>query len=63
MILDKRINGVRGKLEHDLMLRNHVDMYNICLDVKKLIVEHALDQRIVILDQVGIRLLGQHDRA
>lgn len=46
MILDQRVNRVLGELEGDLVLRNHVDVYDVGLDVDDLVVEHGLHQRI-----------------
>jgi len=49
VVLDKRFDGFWCKLECNLMLRNHVDVYYVCLDVDKLVVEQRFDQRVGIL--------------
>ena len=63
MVLDQSVNGLGCKLECNLVLRHHVNVHDVGLDVNELVVEHCFDQRIGVLAQLGVGSLGQHDGA
>ena len=63
MVLYQRLDRFRCKLEGDFILRDHVDMNNVSLDVYDLVVEKSFDQWVLILSELRIRSLRQHDRA
>lgn len=58
VILHQCLNRLRCQLEGNLVLRDHVNMDHIRLDVKKLIIKEGLDEGIGILPQFGVWRLG-----
>lgn len=42
MIVGEGLDGLRRQLESDLVLRHHVDMHDVSLDVNQLVVEESL---------------------
>lgn len=63
MILHQRINRFWGKFEGDLILRNHVDMYDVSFDVYNLVVEERLYQRVLVFAQLGFWGFRKHQGA
>lgn len=61
VILDQGFYRVWCKLECDLVPEYHVDMDDICFDVKELIVEQCFNQRVLILAQFRVRRFCNHD--
>lgn len=57
MIFDQSVDALLCKFEDNFMLRNHVDVNNICFDVSELIVEHAFDKDVIILNKLRVGLL------
>lgn len=43
------------------MLRDHVNVYNVSLNVQELVIEDGLDKRIRVFAQIGIGGLGNHE--
>ena len=63
VVLGKRLDGLGGELECNLMLRHHVDVHDVGLDVDDLVVEDGLDERVGVLAQFRIGSFGDHDGA
>jgi len=61
--LDQVFDGVVRKLESNLIRKNHVNMYNISLNVKKLESEEGVYQRMVMLLDLAIRCPFDQQRA
>ena len=58
MVLNKRLDCLRRQLETDFVVRDHIDMYHISLDVDELIVEQGFDQWIRVLSEFRFGSLG-----
>lgn len=53
MKVDEVFNGLWGELKGDFIRQDQVDMHDICLDVKELISEERVYNRILILLNLG----------
>lgn len=61
VILDQGFYRIWRELECDLIPEYHVDMDDICFDVKELIVEQGFNQRVLILAQFRVRSFCDHE--
>lgn len=63
VVVDQSLDRFRCQLEGDLVLRDHVDVDDIGLDVDQLKVEDAFYQRVVVLAQFRFWCSREHERA
>lgn len=52
------LDGFGGQLEGDFILRDHVDVDDVCFDREDLVVEQSFDQRVVVLSELRLGRLG-----
>ena len=52
VVFDQRCDSLRSELEGDLMLGDHIDVYNVCFNVDHLVVEKTFNERIRVFDEL-----------
>jgi hypothetical protein len=60
VVVDQSVDGLLGQLEDDLVLRDHVDVDDVGVNVDELVVEHGLDERVRVAHQLRVGLAREH---